>query len=297
MFYPEDGYGDVLLEGPLTEAVSLFGDGLVRPEFDTESMEVLQRDLREAVELYDGTPISISWIARRTAAKWRYQDAVVVLTDGLEEFSDNLPLLRYRGQYLFIIREFEIAGQDLEKAAGLARVVPNTIETDKIDGTVIEPSTSLHYSIWFYSGLVHYVKSEYSQAVESFDRALELAQNNDTRITATDWLVLSLFKDRQDERAREILATTNLEVSVTDAAPYLERLRLLKDSSYNPNLTTVDIFDEITITYGLAFRAKLAGDHSTYRNLLNRILDTNIWAALSYIAAESDLKKLEDSSI
>lgn len=297
LFYFDNKQEGALVDQPISEATSLFGHGLVRPEFDSESIFILTEQLRESIEMYDGTATSITWVARRTAAMWRYQDAVVVLTDGLEEFPETAELLRYRGHYLFVIREFAVAEQDLARARRLIQSTQDVIETDAPDGSIIEPSTTLHYSIWFYSGLIHYVKSDYIQAAKAFETALAKAQNADTRITATDWLVLSLFKSHQDDRAREILFSTDLNAAVTDAQPYLERLRLLYDFDYTPVNNTGDIFDEITITYGLAFRAKLIGNQTEYRAKLNQVIDTNIWAAISYIVAESDLKKLEDGSI
>ncbi|MCC5925236.1 MAG: hypothetical protein JJU41_01635 [Bacteroidetes bacterium] len=280
----------------MIEATSLLGDGLIRPDFDEQSMEVLTNELREAINLYDGTPTSMVWIARRTAGLWRFQDAIVVLTDALEEFTGNPHLLRYRAQYLFLIREFAVAQNDLDHIQGNLSDYEDFIEADAPDGSVIEPVSTFHFSVWFYSGLVMYVQGDFSQASIYFERAINAAQNMDAQITATDWLVFSLIQDNKNEQAKAIVQRIPADAHVTDASAYLQRLRMLADTDYIPPIEEYDVFGQITILYGKAIRAKINGDFNTYRSILQEILDTNIWAAISYIAAEAELYRIKVES-
>jgi tetratricopeptide (TPR) repeat protein len=260
-------------------------------------MQILSNELREAVNLYDGSPSSMIWIARRTAAMWRFQDAVVVLSDALEEYPEHPELMRYRGQYLLIIREFAVADNDLTRVRAQLSAIADFIETDAPNGTVIEPASTYYFSVWFYSGLASFLQGNFELASKAFEQATKHAQNQDARITATDWHVVSLFCNRDDAKAYKLLDNLSLNVAVTDATPYLERLKVLQDMYYMPELSQYDIFGQITIKYGLAVRAKIQGNQEQYRDYLNQILDTNIWSALSYIAAEADLNRLNGSAI
>ena len=282
---------------PIVEATSLFGAGLVRPDFDQTSEDVLTSELERAVLDYDGSPESMVWIARRTAAMWRFQDAVVVLTDALEEFNDHPQLLRYRGQYLLILREFEIARQDLAKVRLQLNTLTDYDEPDAPDGTVIQPASTFYFAIWYYSGLVYYMKGNFEQAYEAFNQAGLVAANMDAYITAADWTIMSLIQAHRNTEAKALLNRLERSVTVTDATSYLERLRLMADPDYHPDLKDIDIFDQVTITYGLAMRARMLGNNQEYLSYLQQILDTNIWSAVSYIAAEADLFRNSQASL
>jgi len=283
-------------EEPIVEAVSLFGHGLVRPDFDTLSAAIMQQELRDAVEKYDGTPESMIWIARKTAALWRYQDAVVVLTDAIEEFPEEAVLYRYRGQYLFFLREFDIAADDFSKAARYAQNKPDFIETDTPDGQVIEPSSSFLFNLNLFTGLNEYARGRFRQALEFFEKASSHAANNDTRLTALDWQVMALVKlghyDLADHKAARAL---ELE-PVTDATAYRDRLKLLVQSE--DAITSddgSDVFSQVTLDYGRAMAYRRKGDIAQAERKLRELLDTNIWAAVSYIMAEADLKRTQSA--
>lgn len=291
-----------LIDGPLIEATSLFGAGLVRPSFDENSTEILQAELQQAIRNYHDKPDipeSILWIARKTADFWRFQDAILVLTDGIDQYSEDARFYRHRGHYLTAIREFSIAEEDLYKATKLIESTLDIAEPDNIDGSVIEPASTLHYNIWLYFGFVQYVLGDFVDAAEAFQSAYDIAGNEDTRITAADWLYLSLIRSNQTDKAQKVLQNVNTRTDVSDAKSYQVRLQMYGYGSaeFNIDETMQNPFERITILYGKAMILMNQGEEVQAKQVLNEILDSNLWAALSYIAAESDLHRLRDSSI
>src|SRR5690554_911985 len=57
-----------------------------------------------------------------------YDDSIRVLSEGLEKFPDDAPLLRHRGHRYITVREFDKAIADFERAAGLVEGKPDEIE-------------------------------------------------------------------------------------------------------------------------------------------------------------------------
>lgn len=280
---------------PIIEAVSLFGHGLVRPDFDTLSAKVMQQELRQAVENYDSSPESMLWIARKTAAMWRYQDAVVVLTDAIEEYPNEAQLYRYRGQYLFLLREFEVAAEDFSKATELAQGRPDFIETDSPDGQVLEPSSSFLFNLNLFTGLNEYARGRFQSALNHFEQASTYATNNDTKLTALDWQVMALIKLERYTQADHRAARALEMEPVTDATAYRDRLELLLNPDNAVTTGGRDVFSQVTLNYGRAMAYRRQGDVVQAERTLRELLDTNIWAALSYIMAEADLKRTQSA--
>jgi tetratricopeptide (TPR) repeat protein len=304
----DDRYTDVtnkqdpgIHDGPIIEGYSLLGDGLVRPEFDSVSAYILYNDLEVAIKRYGDNPDNpetILWIARKTAAMWRFQDAVIILTNGIESYPNDPRFFRYRGHYLMTIREFDLARSDMERALKLIENKPDDFEPDFQDGTVLEPSSTLHFNIWLNYGLLEYFMGNFQVAASAFTHSLAIAGNPDTRLTAADWLYLSEIRSGNKNAAAAVLNLTSKDEPV-ETQVYSKRIRLYKnnllpDDDFFGNLDPVE---HITLSYGIAMHKKLNGDIAEYSRLLNQIIDTNIWAPFSYIAAEADLRRMQGNNL
>jgi len=288
-------------DGPLIEGTSLLGDGLVRPDFDQESTEFLYNELQQAVKFYNENPErpeAIIWIARKTAAMWRYQDAVIVLTNGIESYPGDPRFFRFRGHYLMAIREFGLARSDMEMALKLIDNTSDEYEPDFLDGSVLEPSSTLQYNIWFNYGLLEYFSGDFHAAAIAFSQSLALASNADTRLTASDWLYLSYM------RAGDRLSANQVLRMVENDFPSETKVYALRMQVYNNELqltheilSELDPVEALTLSYGAAVHRKLNNDAVGYLSLLNQIIDTNLWAPFSYIAAEADLQRIQGNSL
>jgi tetratricopeptide (TPR) repeat protein len=300
-------------EGPIIEAISLFGAGLIRPDFDEVSIRLLQTDLKNAVSQFSDfpdDPESILWVARKTAAFWRYRDAIFILTDGLSDNSSDFRFYRFRGHYYLNIREFDHAVEDLRTAVSLLGDWSGQNEPDAISGASFEPSATYGYTTWYHLGLAYYMKGEFSQAQQAFLNASEFAQNSDTRIQSIDWLFLSQLRggtERLDlAKIRQIIASAE---QLSDGRSNLHRIYFMigeyetvaaiSSEAFSGERMLSEAFfgdyspaEQLNLRYAHALKLQLSGDLSAARAAYMKILDTNYWASFSYIAAEAELHRI-----
>ena len=286
-----------LHQSPIVEATSLLGDGLVRPEFDEETKERLTSNLQEAIKNFNEDPDSpdnIIWVARHTAYLWRYQDAIYILTDGLNDYTDNPKFYRHRGHRYITIREFDKAISDLLKARNLIQGEPDQIEEDGAPNAANIPVSTLHFNIHYHLGVAYFLNGQYDFAVDAFNDAYSVSKNPDTKLSAADWLYMSYVKNNQMDKATEFINSVDTNVDVLESDSYLNRIKLYKGLiSPDDLLSGNNELDMITQGYGLAFWYEMQGNHVKAMQILEDVLETNYWAAFGYIAAESVLSKLQ----
>jgi tetratricopeptide (TPR) repeat protein len=291
----EDSQNQIELSQNIVEAQSLLGEGLVRPDFDEETMNRLTNDLRDAIEQFNESPNdpeSIIWVARRTAYLWRYQDAIYILTDGINEHPDNPRFYRHRGHRYITIREFDNAIEDLLKAVALIRGQEDEIEQDGAPNEANIPVSTLHFNIYYHLGVAYYLNGQFDFAVDAFENTLEVSRNNDTRVSTVDWLYISYLRNGQTEKAQNLISEFDTDIEVLESHSYLNRIKL-----YKGQLKPEDLLDEgdsntlnlLTQGYGVAMWYYHAGETDRAKSILSDIIETNYWAAFGYIAAEAEI--------
>lgn len=295
--YTAEGEIFELNQGPIIEATSLMGAGLVRPEFDAETELRLTNNLQNAIKNFNENPDSadnIIWVARHTAYLWRYQDAIYILTDGLNDYPDNPKFYRHRGHRYITIREFDKAIADLIQARRLIVDTKDEIEEDGAPNDANIPVSTLHFNIYYHLGVAYYLNGQYDFAVDAFNQAYDVSKNPDTKLSAADWLYLSYIKANQIELANKFIDSVDTQVEVLESHSYLNRIKLYK-GQIEPNdlLNSKNDLDLITQGYGLATWYELQGDTEKSYQLLKDVLETNYWAAFGYIAAEAELSKIQ----
>ncbi|HAC16739.1 MAG TPA: hypothetical protein DCE78_12470 [Bacteroidetes bacterium] len=292
----EDGEFIELNQGPIVEATSLMGDGLVRPQFDEETQTRLTENLQNAINNFNedsDSPDNIIWIARHTAYLWRYQDAIYILTDGLNDYPENPKFYRHRGHRYITVREFDKAIADLLKARNIVQGQQDEIEEDGAPNAANIPVSTLHFNIHYHLGVAYYLNAQYDFAVDAFNDAYDVSRNPDTKLSAADWLYMSYVKNNQLDRAVEFINTINTDVEVLESDSYLNRIKLYK-GLIGPDelLSGNNELDMITQGYGLALWYKMQDNSEKAVQILEEVLDTNYWAAFGYIAAEAELARL-----
>jgi tetratricopeptide (TPR) repeat protein len=299
-----DSNGDYSYSGgPIVEAHSLMGAGLVRPDFDEETTAQLTNNLREAVENYHENPDdveSIIWVGRRTAYLWRYQDAILVFSDGISEYPDDPRLYRHRGHRYITVREFNNAVDDLTKATELIANIADEIEPDGAPNEANIPVTTLYFNIYYHLGLAHYLLEEFSDAAKAFEMSLAVSKNNDTMVSSIDWLYITYRRMGEHSKAKALLSRVDRNTKVLESQSYLRRLLMYKGLEKPENLlgdTDANPLDLVTQGYGVAMWYMHEGDHQKAIQILEDIIETNYWAAFGYIAAEADLARFQALSL
>lgn len=287
-------------DAPVIEAVSWLGAGLVRPDFDPVSRDTLAFRLRMAIENFSrepDNPESIIWVARHTAAFWRFNDAIFILTDGLLEYPNDPRFYRFRGHYYLSTRQIDQAVDDLQKARDLLGNMATMVEADDLSGSAVEPSATYAYTVHYHLGLALYLSGNFVSAAQAFTQAKSVATNHDTRIQAADWLVLARRRAGDTN-----LDLTGVEFTPTSAEQIMEsrsnwmRMQLMVHPVREIVQIPADfsVPEYLNVRYGQALTMELSGDRSGAQAIYTEIVDSNFWAAFSYIAAEAALKRLED---
>lgn len=293
--YVDDTFEIDQVPQQIVEARSFLGAGLVRPDFDELTHQRLMSNLETAIKNFNAdphNPESIIWVARHTAYLWRYQDAIYILTDALQEYPDDPRLYRHRGHRYITVREIDKAIDDLTKARELIIGQPDEVEQDGAPNEANVPVSTLHFNIHYHLGVAQYINGDFDDAVDSFRNALNVSRNSDTDVSAADWLYMSLNRANRGDQATQFIQGFNTQVKVLESQSYLKRIQLYKGELHVEDLLSgSNELDIITQGYGVAMHHLLNGDVDETIHLLNRVIDTNYWAAFGYIAAEADLAR------
>lgn len=218
-------------------------------------------------------------LSKAQAARRQYREAVATTTQGLAFAPKSADLYLERGHRELGLREFKQAMNDLEQATKLA---PQMLHD--------------HYHL----GLAHYFVGDFNAAAASFDRARELAKNNDSLIDCTNWLYVSLRRAGKEHEAEQALARITPEVKNTEPHLYFY-LRLLHfyQGQLSPEAVLPpppagpdDLEGELafdTVSYG-------AGNWRIYHNqrvdaigLFKNVVKGQAWNAWGFIGSELEL--------
>ena len=287
------------------EAYSLGGDPLYPIEDSPASQKRKDSLLNIALERYDAHPDSLEtiiWLGRRTAYLYHYPEAISIYSEGLEKFPDAPELLRHRGHRYISVRQFDLAIDDLSRAAELAKGRPLQIEPDGIPNRLDIPLSNLQFNIWYHWGLAHYLKGDFSRAGELFRECLEYSVNPDLLCATSDWLYMSYRRSGQDEKAREVLEAIQLDMEIIENEAYFQRLLMYKGLVDPETLLPRDAEDDdlklqlVTQGYGLGNWYLYRGERERAIDIFKSIISVGYWPAFGHIAAEADLYRLEEAN-
>lgn len=287
-------------EPPTVEATSLFGEPLVPMELSAEIRAELEANLAEAQSRYDEDPEDaerIVWLGRRLAYLWRYRDAIDVFSRGIELHPEDFRMYRHRGHRYISIRKFAEAVADLERAAELSEGVPDEIEEDGAPNAAGIPRSTSHSNIWYHLGLAYYLQGDFEQAAQAYEKCMEYSRVNDDMLVATaDWQYMTYRRLGRDADAERVLEEIEPEMDVIENFAYHRRLLMYKGLIAPEELLEPDAgeLDVATQGYGVANFHYVNGEVEEARALLEKVLAGRYWAAFGYIAAEADLKRMED---
>lgn len=279
------------------EATSLLGEPLRRREFPPATRERLQAQLdsaRAAHERAPGDADSIIWLGRRLAYLERYQDAIDVFAEGIEKHPEDARMYRHRGHRLLTVRRLDDAIADFERAAELTRGRPDETEPDGAPNSRNIPTSTTQGNIHYHLALGHYLKGDYEPSLAAWQEALRLAGNDDTRVAVTDWLYMTLRRLERDAEARALLAPISADLDIIENTAYHRRLLFYKGELPADSLLAADASDElqyVTQGYGVGNYYLAEGDSVRAREIFDRLLRTNYWAAFGYLAAEADVAR------
>jgi hypothetical protein len=126
---------------------------------------------------------------------------------------------------------------------------------------------------------------------------MEFSRVNDDMLVATaDWQYMTYRRLGRDEDAAKVLEDIKEDMDVIENFAYHKRLLMYKgivepEALLDPSADDLDL---ATQGYGVANFYFVNGDADQAREILDRVLEGTYWSAFGYIAAEADVKRMED---
>ena len=280
------------------QAVSLLGDTLYTPELEPETKAEFQDNIRELLVEYRRDPENagnIIWLGRRTAYLVEYREAISIFTEGYYKHPEDPRMYRHRGHRYLTLRMFDKAISDFESAEINMRNMPDQVEPDGLPNELNQPTSTLKSNVWYHKGLAHYLKGEYQQAIESYEKSLnELDLTDDMRVATLYWYYSALKRSGQDEKAGDVIEGINADMELIENDVYLNLIMVFK-GYFDPDRmmeVSEDDLQNATLWYGIGNWHYINGREERAIDIWNQILETDEWAAFGYIAAEAEMARL-----
>jgi len=269
------------------------------PSGDLAPEERAKREaaLAQARSEFEADPTSeekIIWLGRRTAYLEDYEGAIEIYTRGIALHPESYRLLRHRGHRYITTRRFDLAVEDLRRAAALIEGVPNAVEPDGQPNPANVPTSTTHTSVFYHLGLAHYLRGEFDAAREAYRSCLAFTENDDMLCAASHWLYMTLRRLGREEDARAVLQPIRPEMTIHENGDYHRLLLMYKGLLRPEDLLGggEDAVGKATVGYGVGNWFLYNGDAERARRVFESLLEGTNPAAFGRIAAEVDLARM-----
>lgn len=281
------------------QTISLLGDTLYTPSVFMDDFDDLNRQLEETWAEYDADPDNtdtIIWLGRRTAAMGEYRDAVTIFTEGVDKDPEDARMYRHRGHRYLTLRQFDRAADDLEKAAELMAEGADQSEPDVFPNPEGIPTSTLKSNVRYHLGLVHYLKGDFSEASEQFQKTLELDLSTDMEISTIYWYYMALKRDGNDLEAGQLLEQVSEDTELLEGDVYLNLLLVFK-GVFDPDYlmeSSMEAMRNSTFAYGIGNWHYMNGRQDRAETIWQDLYRYGQaqWPAFGYIASEAELDRL-----
>ncbi|MBT5765258.1 MAG: hypothetical protein HOI58_00220 [Kordiimonadaceae bacterium] len=291
VFAQSNLYSDVP-EG--AEAVSLIdGRALTMPDATNETVLKNLADARYRYMDYPMNSDNAVWYGRRLAYAGDFREAIKIFSEGMLDNPNDPQFLRHRGHRYVTIREFDRAIADLEKAGEMIKGKSNKVEQDGAPNEFGIPVSTLHGNIYYHLGLAYYLKHDWENAKRVYDLDLDVATNDDNRVSITHWrYMIRRRAGETHDAAKHVLDVINKDMKIFENHTY-HKLTLfykgeLTESEISEGIDLEDSADAAT-AYGLANWHYYNGDEAKAKEMLQSMMKAKAWGSFGYIAAEADL--------
>lgn len=281
---------------PGAEALSLLGKPLAAPQYPASVIAEREKDLADArgeLAKNPGSADALIWVGRRQAYLGRFRESIATFSEGVKKFPGDARFLRHRGHRYITVREFDRAVADFEKAARLVRGKPDEVEPDGQPNARNIPIGSLQSNLCYHHGLAHYLKGDFEKALPIYRRCAAEATNADRLVSVSHWLYMTLRRLGRPQEAALVLEPINAGLDVIENVAYHKLLLMYRGEIAPEELVgeAMDGNDRPTILYGIGNWRLYSGEPARAREVFERIVTNDPWAAFAYIAAEAELAR------
>jgi tetratricopeptide (TPR) repeat protein len=269
-------------------------------EVDQKPLTLADSNLFEAQQNFttDSSEENTIWVGRRLGYINRMDEAIAFYTRAITRFPDSYKLYRHRGHRYISTRQFDLAIQDLERAAALMKDLPIETEPDGIPNKLNKPLSSGHFNVWYHLGLAYYLKGDFEKALSAYLNCMKVSDNDDSIVATADWLYMTYRRLGKTQEADALLKTIPDTMTIIENDSYFIRLKMYKgllppDSVLNPDPNREDYdLSLATQGYGVGHWYWLNNDKGKAKAIFEKILLGKSTNAFGYIAAETELKRL-----
>ncbi|HUP60989.1 MAG TPA: tetratricopeptide repeat protein [Thermoanaerobaculia bacterium] len=263
-----------------------------------ETRAAFEKNLADARAAYVENPNdadAIIWLGRRTAYLGRYAEAIDIFSEGHRKHPRDARMLRHRGHRWITLRQFDRAIRDLAEAASLIKNTPDQIEPDGLPNARNIPTSTLQSNIWYHLGLAHYLKGDFERALDAYRECMAVSKNPDGVVSTSHWLYMTLRRLGRPEEAERVLEPIGSDMDVIENTAYHKLLLMYRGEIAPEELAAENpaTVDGVTILYGVANWHLYNGQPERARPLLQQVQSGVQWAAFGYLAAETDLLRLQ----
>jgi tetratricopeptide (TPR) repeat protein len=281
------------------QAISLLGDTLRTIPLSMETRRRYEQQLAEARAAYQRMPAdadSIIWLGRREAYLGHFREAIEIYTRGISLHPYDARFYRHRGHRYISVREFNNAIVDFERAARLTDGRPDQVEPDGQPNAQNRPIGTLRSNIYYHLGLAHYLKGDFGRAIPIYRRELQLANNDDRRVSVAHWYYMSLRRLGRAIEATQFLRPFRRDMDIVENQAYHRLLLMYKgelpvDSILPAETGERPSVQDVTTAYGVANWHLYNGRRGEAERMFRRIIASRQWGAFGYIAAEAELAR------
>lgn len=282
------------------EAMSLLGEPLFPPTPSPEAA-ALQRDSLAAAEARlaanPGDAMARIWVGRRQAYLGRYNDAIATFTEGIAQHPEDSRFYRHRGHRYVTTRRFPEAVADFQRAVELIRGTEDRVEPDGLPNAAGIPLSTLQFNIWYHLGLAQYLQGDLEDALASYRACMEVSVNPDLQVATAHWLYMTLRELGRDEEAAAVLEPITADMEIIENQSYHRLLLMYKGERSPEELlgdgTAADASNSAVI-YGVGNWYLYNGETDRAREIFERLVAGDQWAAFGSIAAEAKLAAMDD---
>lgn len=258
-------------------------------------MEARLVEARKNYEAHKNDPQAIIWVGRRLAYLGRFREAIEAYSEGIRKFPWDARFYRHRGHRYITLRRFDLAIDDLAKAAKLIKGKPDEVEPDGQPKVRNIPTSTLQFNIWYHLGLAHYLTGNNTEALRSYRRCLEVSENPDALVATSHWLYMTLRRMNKEREANKELEPISEGMDVIENTGYY-RLLLMYRGLISPEKLLAESMKQegsagSSILYGIGNWYLYNGRRAEAIKIFREMLAGDQWTSFGYIAAEADLKR------
>jgi tetratricopeptide (TPR) repeat protein len=268
------------------QAVSLGG----QPLFPADPSPAITENYEKSKQADLSIPENLIWYGRWTAYKGDYREAILIFSEGIDQFPEDARFYRHRGHRYITIREFDRAIADFEKAAELMQDKPDETEPDGMPNDLNIPVSTLKSNIYYHLGLAYYLKKQLPEAEKAFRDCIGLQTNEDNLVSATHWLYMILKLQGKNQEAWKAVESIHPEMNVIENMAYHQLCLLYKGQKNISDFVSREYSGIMNdaIAYGIGNFYKYNGNLKKAEEVFSHILNGSNWASFGYIAAEAE---------